>query len=123
MKPRIDLDEFVELVDFPNRLFTWSLDTVSGEVLPGPDDAGQVVPLPQLTETQILDWMHSFAGQCSETRMQALLETALKHTAPRARFLEILSVNPRIMREWEGYFNQKRRNILIGWLKLLEEGS
>ena len=70
MKPRIDLDELVGLVDLPDRLFVWSLDTVSGEVLPGADDSGRVVPLPQAQKewmdfldqkrrVVLLDWLSS----------------------------------------------------------------
>ena len=119
MKPRIDLDELVGLVHLPDRLFLWSLDTVTGEALPGPDDSGRVVPLPQLTEVQILDWMRSFAAQSSETRIQPLLEAALKHPAPNVRFQEVLSVNPQAQKEWMDFFDQKRRAILLDWLSSL----
>ena len=55
LKRRIDLEELVGLVNLPDRLFQWSLEIATGEIYPGPDDSAQLVPLPQLTETQIFD--------------------------------------------------------------------
>lgn len=90
--PRIDLDDLVELVDLPDRLFQWSLELATGEVHPGPSDGAQLSPT--LTDEQILQWMVAFAAQASETRMQTLLAAALKYPTPERRFREVLSVNP-----------------------------
>lgn len=119
LKRRIDLEELVGLVNLPDRLFQWSLEIATGEIYPGPDDSAQLVPLPQLTETQILDWMRSFVAQCSEARIQPLLETALLNPTPNVRFQEVLSVNPEGQKGWAEFFDQKRRTILQDWLRSL----
>jgi len=106
---QIDLDELVELVDLPDSLFQWSLDIETGELYPGPDDtAHHLVELPQLNESQIQEWMSRFATQAT-----------LKHPAPKVRFREVLSVNPQAQNEWSNYFDRKRREILVDWLKSL----
>ena len=119
LRPRIDLDELVDLVNLPYQLIQWSLEPATGEVYPGPDDSAQLVPLPILTEEQIRHWMASFATQATETRMHSLLVAALQYPAPERRFREVLSVNPQALKEWEVYFDQKRRTIVIDWLKSL----
>jgi hypothetical protein len=119
LKPRIDLDELVELVDLPDRLFQWSLEVATGEVHPGPSDGVQLMPLPTLTDEQILHWMGAFAAQATESRIQSLLAAALRYPAPERRFREVLSVNPHAQREWEVYFDQQRRAILVDWLDSL----
>jgi hypothetical protein len=119
LMPRIDLDELIELIDLPDRLFQWSLEVATGEVHPGPSDGAQIMPLPTLTAEQILHWMAAFAAQATESRIQVLLESALRHPAPERRFREVLSVNPHAQREWEVYFKQQRRAILVDWLESL----
>ena len=119
LKPRIDLDELVELVDLPDRLFQWSLEVATGEVYPGPSDGARMMPLPTLTDEQILHWMAAFATRATESRIQSLLEAALRYPAPERRFREILSVNPHAQREWEVYLDQQRRAILVNWLHSL----
>lgn len=122
LKPQIDLDELVELVTLPDPMFPWGLEIATGELYPGPDDFAELVPLPQLTESQILEWMAVFAAQATEPRIQILLTEALKETAPEDRFREILSVNPQASARWSNYFDQKRRAILVDWLNSLGLG-
>lgn len=117
LMPRIDLDELVELVDRPDRLFQWSLELATGEVHPGPSDGAQLIPT--LTDEQILQWMVAFAAEASETRIQTLLAAALKSPTPERRFREVLSVNPQARKEWEIYFDRQRRTILTNWLSSL----
>lgn len=119
MKPQIDLDELVELVDLPDPLFRWSLELATGELHTGADEFGELAPLPELTEAQILDWMAAFAAQATEPRMQSLLAAALRYPAPKVRFREVLSVNPQASIEWSNYFDQKRRTIVVDWLTSL----
>ncbi len=119
MKYPINLDELVELVDLPDRLFQWSLDLTTGEVYPGPDDEAELVSLPQLDPAQILSWMMSFSAQAKEPRIQALLTEALAYPAPERRFREVLSVNPEAAQEWESYFDHNRRSVVVEWLKSL----
>lgn len=102
-----------------NPLFRWSLELATGEVHPGADEFGELAPLPELTEGQILNWMAAFAAQATEPRMQILLAAALRYPAPKVRFREVLSVNPQASSEWSNYFDQRRRAILVDWLTSL----
>lgn len=122
MKPRIDPDDLVELVDLPDAMFPWALETATGDLYPGPDDCAELVPLPQLTESQILDWMAAFADQATESHTRDLLTAALSYPTPELRFREILSVNPKASQEWNNYFRQKRQAILVDWLSSLGLG-
>lgn len=117
MKPSLDLDELTSHIDFPDPLFQWSLELATGEIYPGPDENGKILPLPVLTELQVLGWMTAFSSSVSESRIQALLAVALKAPAPAVRFREVLGVNPGALEEWLGYYDQRRRAILIAWLE------
>ena len=119
LNQRIDLDELVRLVDLSDEFFQWSLEITTGEVYPGSDDSAKWVPLPKLTEPQILDWMSLFADQATEPRIRSLLRLALQDPAPKFRFRDVLSVNPEVLKDWDTYFELKRRSILTHWLAFL----
>jgi len=121
-KSVVDLEELVKLVELPDPLFQWCLDTETMKVtLPDWGDDGQLPPqqllLPTLTEDHILGWMTSFTGRNTGKRISGPLGMALKHPMPICRFHEVLSVNPQAQGQWEEYFYDQRLHLVLDWLR------